>query len=57
MGTASGLSLSHRGSWSPSSFCRPCFSQKGCGSWAWQGLAVHLEQGCPRRVCVGALEG
>lgn len=22
-----------------------------------QGLAVHLEQGCPRGVCVGALEG
>lgn len=44
---AHGLASHKAGLWSLSSCCRLYFSWMGWQHWAWRGLAVHLEQGCP----------
>lgn len=40
-------SLPQRGSWSPLHAVGCAALRRGCSPWAWWGLAVHLEQGCP----------
>lgn len=45
----SGLCLSHRESWSPSSFCRLCFSQKGLWPLGPAGVSSTPGAGVPLR--------